>query len=313
MKRVAYLIMAHDDPKHLARLINALNSSESIFFIHINICSDLEQFTSMIRHANVHFIEDRVSVQWGGWTVVQAAINLINAAYAHDSSFDYYTLMSGSHFPIKPVSQIHAHLTAYGYLDTVAVPNKVMDRSMKRFSRYYWEGCYRNSEPLKVLRGGVLRALSQVTYRNPKKFIGDWDIYAGSLWFTLSRDAIEDIRFHLKDAQLIEFFRHTKLPDEGFFHTILGNGPRANELQRADVYLDWTDPYERPCHMKAKHMPALLAPGFELNDEYGRGPAHFARKFTSANADLVDQIEENLGNGYQQAAPEPRCLERARA
>jgi hypothetical protein len=48
--KIVYLIMAHKDPSHLARFVNALITSESYFYIHINKKIDGRYFQKLIQN-----------------------------------------------------------------------------------------------------------------------------------------------------------------------------------------------------------------------------------------------------------------------
>lgn len=72
--RIAYLIVAHTDPKQLKRLVDALNDDNNIFFIHIDRKTDIGPFLECIdltRYKNVHFIDKRISVYWGDFLLLK--------------------------------------------------------------------------------------------------------------------------------------------------------------------------------------------------------------------------------------------------
>lgn len=65
----AFLIAAHEDPKQLYRLVNALQSCQSTFYIHIDRKNEYmfnsPYFKRLQMVSNVHFIES-IKVYWGG-------------------------------------------------------------------------------------------------------------------------------------------------------------------------------------------------------------------------------------------------------
>jgi hypothetical protein len=63
--RVAYLILAHNTPKHPSRLVRALDSPNADFFIHVDRKSDISLSRDRFSQSNVTFAEDRVAVYWG--------------------------------------------------------------------------------------------------------------------------------------------------------------------------------------------------------------------------------------------------------
>ena len=66
--KIAYLILAHKNPRHLQRLINALQYDNTAFFIHVDAkVNNLDEFKLFKSFDNVYFIKRRVDVQWGAF------------------------------------------------------------------------------------------------------------------------------------------------------------------------------------------------------------------------------------------------------
>ncbi|WP_181008490.1 beta-1,6-N-acetylglucosaminyltransferase [Sphingomonas montanisoli] len=292
----AYLIAAHADPVQLGRLIAALRHDGARFFIHIDRKSDIAPFRERVSGADIVYIDDRVDVRWGGWSQVAATLALIRAARQAYPLADYLTFMSGTHFPIRSNADRLAYVHGSGreLINIVGVPSTELGKPMTRFTRFFFEGAYRNPTLLKKVRGLLFRAIGKLPLRNPAAHLGGRKLYAGSSWWTLSAEAIGLIEAAQSDSRLTGFFRHTMCPDEAYFQTILGNSPLLDRCVRTDVYTDWSDPVEKPCHLKERHLPLLLDPAFRLSDGYGDGPAHYARKLASSNVDIVDAIEHHL-------------------
>lgn len=66
--KLAYLIMAHTDPKHLRRLVDALNvKGKTDFYVHVDSKADIGPFKAELSSdmENVKMIEKRVYTTWG--------------------------------------------------------------------------------------------------------------------------------------------------------------------------------------------------------------------------------------------------------
>lgn len=65
--RIAYLILCHVDPEHIARLVRKLTlNTENVAFIHIDKKSDISQFEKVLPNIeNVHILPKRISIFWG--------------------------------------------------------------------------------------------------------------------------------------------------------------------------------------------------------------------------------------------------------
>ena len=111
--KLAYLIVAHHQPNHLARLVQALDEEHSSFFVHIDEKVSLTLFQAAVPKAqNIVFLSDRVAVEWGKLSVVQATLKLLQTAIDSGHTFKYFTLLSGSDYPIKDRQAIYACLRA---------------------------------------------------------------------------------------------------------------------------------------------------------------------------------------------------------
>lgn len=298
----AFLIQAHEDPHHLKELVESLSSEQSSFFIHIDAKANLQDFKLLLSGLEVHFIEGRVNVRWGGWSQVQATLNLIAAARASGRSFRYFTLLSGTHYPTRWVGSILDWMMQDGreYINLVAVPNVAMNKTMVRFTRYYIEGAHRASGILGISKSILFRLINKIPLRNPDRVLKGRKLFAGSNWWTLSDEAIALVEQTVEnDPELVDYFRHVKCSDESFFQTIIGNSVLLARCFRADVYTDWSNPADAPCFLTMQHVPMLLSSEAKLSDEYGTGPINFARKCGTRNRTVVQALKA----GSARAAP----------
>lgn len=66
--KLAYLIIAHTDPKHLRRLVDALNVlGKTDFYVHVDSKADIAPFKAELNAVmeNVRIKEKRVYTTWG--------------------------------------------------------------------------------------------------------------------------------------------------------------------------------------------------------------------------------------------------------
>jgi len=64
--KIAYIIIAHNNPIHLNRLVTAISSTDNDIYIHINKDVDINKF-ALANESNIYLIKERVSVTWGGF------------------------------------------------------------------------------------------------------------------------------------------------------------------------------------------------------------------------------------------------------
>ncbi len=103
--KIAYLILAHNTPNHLRRLVQSLASDTSKSFIHLDRKSENHGFFETRGH-NVCYTTSRVPVYWGDFSQVEAILILINTAYSDPVQFDRFVLLSGSDFPLRAAVEI---------------------------------------------------------------------------------------------------------------------------------------------------------------------------------------------------------------
>ena len=96
--KLAFLISAHKDAKHLRDLITSLPKG-SEFFIHIDAKSNIRNFEEKVYGDNIHFIKHRVNVVWGSINEVEYQMELIRAAL-YECQADYLITMSGMDYPV---------------------------------------------------------------------------------------------------------------------------------------------------------------------------------------------------------------------
>jgi hypothetical protein len=110
--KIAYLILAHGHFEHLVRIINALCSPDTSFFIHIDRRTEVDYTkieSKLSNEADVYLIDRRLEINWGGFSMVEGIVNLMLAAIQNDR-YDYVSLLSGQDFPIVHELSIRSFL-----------------------------------------------------------------------------------------------------------------------------------------------------------------------------------------------------------
>ncbi|PSF38060.1 hypothetical protein C7H19_06200 [Aphanothece hegewaldii CCALA 016] len=308
--KIAYLILAHDNHRHLQRLVEAISSPLSMCFIHIDQKSDLCLFSS-IKGQNVVLSNRREAVYWGDFSMVEATLILIRQALADPRCFDRFVLLSGTDYPLRSVSYIESffkHHPAVEFINLVQMPAETERKLMWRLTCRV----IRSQDPLGVklikMFTNKLRIGIVPRHLNYKKCLGHLIPYAGDQWWALSREACQYIQtFVEKEPVITNFFKDTFCPDEMFFQIILGNSSFKPRIYRNITYMDWGDDInsEHPAWISEKHLDDIFGSNlfFKPSDWYGAGEMLFARKFSDEGEKLVFSIMQRIVERENHQAP----------
>jgi hypothetical protein len=305
--KIAYLFLVHDNPGLVQRTINRLASPNCTFFIHVDGKANMEEF-STVRGDRVVFLQHRIPVFWGEFSIVEATLLLIREALASVPSYDYLVLLSGSHYPIRSteyISHFFEQHRGVEFMTLVEVPNIVAGKPLSRLTTIR----YPSNRPLLRQAFRVLAKLN-LAYRDYKRCFGALKPYAGSQWWALSRGACEYlVNFHDRDARLAEYYLNTFSADEAYLHTILGNSIYRPRMRRELTYIDWTGRGGHPKLIDEAHLKQFEAmPAVSLQDHHGPGELLFARKFSDQNYGLLDRIDAMV-QAKEQSAGRTQTME----
>jgi hypothetical protein len=304
---IAYLILAHHQPSHLARLIKALSCDGAYFLVHVDLKTDISPFKELVPASkNIIFLENaaRVKVYWGGYSMVIATLNLLQAAMAWGVNFTRYCLLSGSDFPIKKNSQIEEVLSTRA--EFLRVDRKLDYKKNDPHSEtvkyiHFYDSRFFNprTTPSKRLFSTTERVLRKI----PRKRYQRTPLYHGSVWWALTDRCVRHIfKFLEKNSDYMAFHKYASSPDETFFHSIIKSSPFADyivhDVEKAMSLTKYFESNEHGCHYidwnsKGVTLPKVL----DVSDTelLMRSAALFARKFEEGRSSaLLNQLEEMI-------------------
>lgn len=291
MVKIAYLILAHNNPRHLKALVEALSCEDCAFFVHIDNKVDIGAFAE-VRGPNVFFIDDRVTIWWAEYSMVEATLRLMRAALGSPLGPDYLVLLSGSDFPLRSSAYIHGFFEQHRgseFISIVKIPSR--------------EGGIRLSH-INVLRISVARPLLRFAVRalaklglarlDHRKGLRNMEPYGGSSWWALSAAACRHVLdFAREQPDVCRFFARTSSPDETFFHTLLGNSEWRPRIRRNVMYEDWRPGSPHPTPIGEAHLAQFRGQDCVMADDvFGAGELLFARKLSDASLPLSEQLVE---------------------
>ena len=113
---IAFSIGTHSDAVMFERLFSAIYRSHNTYCIHVDLKSSFkfyllveklaECYNSHFATNNVFLTEDRVSVYWAHWTMVQADLNCMRDLLNRNNTWKWYMNLAGTEYPLMTNSQM---------------------------------------------------------------------------------------------------------------------------------------------------------------------------------------------------------------
>ena len=212
--QIAYLILAHKNPEQLRRLVNKLNTDKTSFYIHIDAKVENTElfFNYLSGFSKVQYIQKRVKVNWGAFSMVEATLNSLKEIVNTGRNYDYVVLMSGQDYPIKSNHFIEQYYSKYRGREFIKYDSfpawELPKGGMDRIDYYYdydnlFSACYSANADIfeKAMR----------ERRAKRRFIPGMVPYSGSQWWSLTLECIKSI-INLVNAnyEIINFYRYSK-------------------------------------------------------------------------------------------------------
>jgi hypothetical protein len=293
--KAAILIMAHDQPVHLAKLVESLSCDWTRIFIHIDRKVDAAEFKKCIpEHKNIIILDDkyRIRVNWGGFSIVEAMLNLLDVSLNSGERFARFCFLSGSDFPIKTLNHIKACFDSEKEFMRV---DRRLDASCN--NSHYKNVCYLHFYDM------PLQKITRRIPRIPRKTYDKIKLYHGCTWWSLTEECIKYImKFIQRNNDYTAFHKYTLCPDEIFFHSIVKSSPFAanitHDYEKANDLNSYFDLNEHGCHYidwnaKGVTLPKVLNES-DINNLL-RSETLFARKFRENDScNLIQLLEKAI-------------------
>jgi hypothetical protein len=290
--KIAYIILAYNNPIHFHHLLDALDTKDNDLYVHVDKKTRIDDFL-VLHKKNIYFEENRHSVYWGEFSQVEAVLKLLNVAVK--KRHDYYILLYGSDYPIRSQRYIKEYLKknqGSEFMNLAVMPE--MDKTLDRIDYYRFLQANRNSSVLAIIK----RSLNQLIRifnlkRNLPHAYKNFTLYGGCPWWILTEESIKyALSFIDKNPSFLDFWRHTLIPDETFFHTILGNSKYRKNIRFSLMYTRWNKGKPNPEIINDYDIEVIKA---KKHDRYNnRDDVLFARKFDNSSLETINNIHKKL-------------------
>jgi Core-2/I-Branching enzyme len=306
--RLAAVVLAHDDPPKVRRLLEALEGMD--VFLHCDASTPDGLVRAMLAGAGPRVVAvPRRRTTLYSWSLVEAELAGLRLAVQRTGA-EHVIVMSGACYPLVSVAELEDELSRWRGLTRMRldpIPHEAWstprnhDGGLWRFRRRY------------VTLRGQLMWLGGVPLRAQRRAIPrELRLHASSQWKIYARGHAAALLAALDDRpDLVRFWSTTFVPDESCAASILQSpelvGPIVEEV-RDDLpwLIEWPEP-ERRFHprwlgeqdfglVEAEHSAQSRHPDDtpKCARDRDRFRKLFARKVSSRATRLLDRIDSEL-------------------
>eukprot|EP00029_Vermamoeba_vermiformis_P002843 TRINITY_DN13205_c0_g1_i1.p1 TRINITY_DN13205_c0_g1~~TRINITY_DN13205_c0_g1_i1.p1 ORF type:complete len:459 (-),score=82.77 TRINITY_DN13205_c0_g1_i1:83-1459(-) len=323
--RLAILLMVHsiDTAIGIERVMTRLYDPRHTFVIHVDGGADFRTLTlirTIVRQfdpqgTNVFIIRTQHNL-WGGISLIQTYLDMVNKALTSGREWDFAINFSGNCYPIKTLYQIETRLTSLkgrNFMDVDGLSGfQNLDKTGERWDRFWIE--IERIPEVPTLRSTTLR-VEEICPSCYKEQANSWGwvrnvpgdnkriypdskgltrdmVRQGSQWMTLSREFCEYLISDPLARDYLVAFGTTFVPDESFIPTMLYTTDWNRTLFHTDKatpeekrqalmrHIVWTPGQWHPNTLKSQDLPKIFASN-----------GLFARKFDPWASRVYEDID----------------------
>lgn len=217
MMNHAFLILTHKSIENI--YFYASVNSDIMFYIHVDKKVDINKIKRNLEYKNVIFLneDDRVDINWAGFSMIQATINLILYALSHNTKNEFFHLISADDLILsKKLSWNNSNIF-------IECRESKEHQYRMRFDTPHADTCYQRKISGKLLTQ-FYKFLDKILPTKEK-------IYFGSQWFSIRRNELKILINSITDED-ISFFKKKLCPDEHFFQYLIKKNNMFNFISK---------------------------------------------------------------------------------
>ncbi|SMX24909.1 DUF5927 domain-containing protein [Boseongicola aestuarii] len=265
---VGFVMMAHAALDRAAQVALHLADQGCPVVIHVDKRADAADFFDLVRRVSgqprIH-LAPRIACDWGQWSLVEASRSASAYLLAHAPDVRHVYLISGACLPIRPVSELVAHLDANpdtDYIESVTIEDVTWTKgglSEERFTLTFPFAWKRQRRMFDLW----VQAQRRLGFR--RKTPDGIAPHMGSQWWCLTRKTLQGILGDEKAPHYDKFFSRVWIPDESYYATLVRR--HARQIESRSLTLAKFDFQGKPHLFYDDHLGLLQS-----------SPAFFARK-----------------------------------
>ena len=238
--RTAVICLAYlKDSQGVSVLAEYFADTPTDLFIHIDAKSDQSAYIEFAKDKkHVHVVPTRLPIYWGGFNTVRACINSIQYA---KSTADYsrYAFLTEDTIPLVPQKEFINRMSSD--VEFIETRNTTNQKNWDRYNKFFFfdslattpRYCLTNEREISP---DILLAFTRLTQARAQGKAAVRTLYHGGTWWALTAQAIEKVlRSYREDGHLRQSFEFSAIPEEQYFHTILGEIPNSLPM----IFTEW--------------------------------------------------------------------------
>lgn len=239
----AILIVAHGNFDMLKFLIKTLDYKNNDMYIHIDKkCGEIDysQFENVASHSVVKCVRERISVSWGGVSLVKATFKLLKEAIRggqnENRHYDYFHLISGVDFPLFSNEEMETFLMDNVGREFIGFGKRDEQELLSKLGYYhiFSDGASQKVPCSARLHFWLLR-LQKILHIKQYKDIAQFS--KGCEWCTITERLVKAL---IKEEQnILKKYKYTSCSDEIFIQTFVVHHPEF-----ASKVYNYDDEYE---------------------------------------------------------------------
>lgn len=231
----AILILVHKNVPQVCKLISYFQGQCEIF-IHVDKSSSIskEDLSVLANMQGVKGVYRKYKIHWAGHSILKAELYLLQKALELGTS-DYFHLLSGQDYPIRPLEDFlyfFSHTTSLGFVNCQHLPCPATDNNTYyRMQHFVLSDFINTKEPEGKQK--VWKLVDWQKRHGIKRRIPDYvdHLYGGSAWFSIHKDVARFLVDYTKKKPA--FFRRmnfTYIPEEIYVPSMILNSPYKDNI-----------------------------------------------------------------------------------
>ncbi len=300
---IGFVIVTYNSPEQTVLLCERLNAmfGDPPIVIHHDFAQGPLRTSLFAR--NVRFVEEWRRTRWGSITVVDAQLSALRLLYTAADP-DWFVPLSSFDYPIQTADRILQELESSefdGFMDSRRIKDpgtpflhERLGELAFRHPRYH-QFAFNRYVAIPMLSQKMADRLDtpieRWVLRSPflterfTPFRGSFYCYGGDSWFTGNRRIAELLLAETPLwRELHDHYASRAVPEESFYHTLIGNTKGYKMSAKSLRYTDWRNCYAHPRTLGVEDLPRLIA-----------SSDHFARKFPF-DPELLKRVDAEVSH-----------------